>query len=76
MAVSANASVTSGAASSSSIVPVPVRPATGTCAFTGPLSANSTVSSGSSTPSPVTVTETVALVTPGARVSVPDDSAV
>ena len=35
-----------------------------------------TVSSGSSIPSPVTVTEMVALVAPGATVSVPAASAV
>ena len=66
-------SVTEGAASSSRIAPVPV--AVPSVAFTGPLSATATVSSGSSTPSPVTVTARVLLVSPAANVSVPDASA-
>ena len=44
--------------------------------FVGPLSATFTVSFGSSTASPVTVTETVPLVAPAAKVSVPAASAV
>ena len=76
MTVSATASVTPGATSSSTIVPVPVRPLTGTCAFTGPLSTTATVSSGSSLVSPVTDTVTLRLVTPAAKVSVPAGTAV
>ena len=76
IAASATASVTEGAASSSVIVPVPVRSLTGICAFTGPLSFTSSVSSGSSTPSPLTVTRTVLLVSPAANVSVPAGNAV
>ena len=76
MALSASARVTAGAASSSSIVPVPVASLARICAFTGWLSTTFTVSSGSSVPSPLTVTETVALVSPAANVTVPDDNAV
>ena len=75
MAVSATASVTPGAASSSVIVPVPVRPLTGS-AFTGPLSTTTTVSSCSSLVSPVTDTVTPRLVVPAAKVSVPAVNAV
>ena len=76
IALSATASVTVGAASSSSIVPVPVEALAGIRAFTGWLSTIFTVSSGSSVPSPLTVTETVALVSPAANVTVPADNAV
>ena len=62
------------------IVPVPVsavRPAaTARVAFTGPLNVTTTVSSASSVPSPVTVTATLRLVSPAAKVSVPAASAV
>ena len=73
-APSATASVTAGAASSSVIVPVPV--AVPNVALTGPLSTTFTCSSGSSVPSPTTVTATTPLVSPAAMVSVPDASAV
>ena len=72
----ATASVTPGAASSSVIVPVPVPAVLDTTAFTGPLSPTVTVSSGSSVPSPVTVTATVLLVSPAVNVSVPAAGAV
>ena len=74
--MAATASVTPGAASSSAIVPVPIRPLTGTCAFTGPLSTTTTVSSGSSVVSPVTDTAILRLVTPAAKVRVPAGTAV
>ena len=75
-APSATASATEGAASSSVMVPVPVRSSNGICAFTGSPRTTSTVSSGSSVASPVTVTATVLLVSPAANVSVPAASAV
>ena len=57
-----------GAPSSSSIVPVPVAvPIVALVAFE---SSRTTVSSGSSRSSPVTVTATVALVSPGSKVRV------
>ena len=58
-----------GVASSSVIVPVPV--AVPSVALFGLLSVTLTVSSGSSTSSPVTVTRTVLLVSPAAKVNVP-----
>ena len=66
MAPSASASVTVGA-SSSRIVPVP--DASPSSAFTGSLSARTTVSFGSTLKSPYTDTETVSLVSPGANTS-------
>ena len=58
-----------GVASSSVIVPVPV--AVPSVALFGLLSVTLTVSSVSSTSSPVTVTRTVLLVSPAAKVNVP-----
>ena len=61
-------------ASSSRIVPVPVDgPST---ALTGSARTTSTVSFGSSLPSPLTETSTLPLVAPAAMVRVPEDSAV
>ena len=56
------------------IVPVPVG-VLDSAAFIGALSVRATVSSGSSTSSPVTVTVTAKLISPAAKVSVPDDRA-
>ena len=71
---SATASVTVGAASSSVIVPVPE--AVPTVAPAALPSVTTTVSSGSSVVSPVTDTVIVLLVSPAAKVSVPEASAV
>ena len=60
-----------GAPSSSRIVPVTLA-----VAFVGPLSVTTTVSSASSSASPVTATSTVRLVVPAANVSVPSAMAV
>ena len=68
------ASAAVGKASSSVIVPVPVG-VLDSAAFIGALSVRATVSSGSSTSSPVTVTVTAKLISPAAKVSVPDDRA-
>ena len=71
---SATASVTVGAASSSVIVPVPVPlPIVAPEALP---SVTTTVSFGSSVVSPVTDTVIVSLVSPAAKVSVPEASAV
>ena len=58
-----------GAASSSMIVPTPV--AVPSTAFVGPRKVMTTVSSASSTVSPVTETAMVRLVAPAANISVP-----
>ena len=71
---SASASVTVGAASSSVIVPVPVP--VPTVAPEALPRATTTVSSGSSVASPVTDTVMLLLVSPTAKVSVPEASAV
>ena len=73
---SASVSVTAGASSSSVIVPVPVAAPSGIVAFDGALSVTFTVSSGSWTSSPVTVTAIVLLVSSVAKVSVPEARAV
>ena len=65
-----------GAASSSVIVPVPVPAELDTAALVGPLRATTIVSSGSSCASPVTDTSRVCVVSPGSKVSVPEDRAV
>ena len=70
---------TDGGGSSSSIVPVPVAAVVGSAgsvAFVGPLNLTSTVSFGSSSVSPATVTSTFLLVSPAAKVSAPAASAV
>ena len=64
-----------GAASSSVIVPVPVPDMLDTTALVGLLSVTTTVSFGSSSVSPVTDTTNVLLVSPAAKVSVPEDNA-
>ena len=65
-----------GAASSSSMVPLPSRVSAsfGSEALTAPDSRRATVSSSSYEASPVTATAMVLLVSPGAKVSVPPDS--
>ena len=65
-----------GAPSSSVIVPVPVPAELDTAALVGLLRATTTVSSGSSCASPVTDTSMVCVVSPGSKVSVPEDRAV
>ena len=60
-----------GASSSSVMVPVPVPVPSGMTACVGLLNVTSTVSSASSTASPVTVTAIVRLVVPGVKVNVP-----
>ena len=59
----------SGGSSSSAMVPVAV--AAGSVARDGALNLTTTVSSGSSAPSPVTATAMVLLVSPARKVSVP-----
>ena len=67
---------TIGTASSSAIVPVPLAAPLASLAFVGLLNVTTTVSSGSSSASPVTKTPSVRLVVPAAKVSVPPVSAV
>ena len=62
--------------SSSTIVPTPLPDPSAIVAFTGPLSVTTTVSSASTAVSPATDTETVSLVSPAAKVSVPAARAV
>ncbi len=69
----ASVNVTVGVSSSSLIVPVPV--AVPSSALVAPLSVSFTVSSGSSSASPVTRTVTVLYVSPAAKVSVPEGTA-
>ena len=61
---------TVGGSSSSVIVPTPVAAVDDRTALTGPLSVSRTVSSASSSVSPVTDTVIVLLVSPAAKVSV------